>query len=120
MEDKNLVVSKMNEWHEFNAAIKSIYCNAEGDSSSIINRLVGLAMKSDDSTFIQAVLVLKENVSKVDKQLRFLWLTSTIDSRFYPLYLSQKPHRFLGIKPNIAHLVLKNYKGVIQESQVTE
>lgn len=74
----------MNEWHEFNAAIKSIYCNAEGDSSSIINRLVGLAMKSDDSTFIQAVLVLKENVSKVDKQLRFLWLTSTIDSRFYP------------------------------------
>lgn len=84
MEDKNLVVSKMNEWHEFNAAIKSIYCNAEGDSSSIINRLVGLAMKSDDSTFIQAVLVLKENVSKVDKQLRFLWLTSTINSRFYP------------------------------------
>ncbi|ONH74756.1 Calpain-like protease 1 [Saccharomyces cerevisiae] len=74
----------MNEWHEFNAAIKSIYCNAEGDSGSIINRLVGLAMKSDDSTFIQAVLVLKENVSKVDKQLRFLWLTSTIDSRFYP------------------------------------
>ncbi|CAI4048471.1 hypothetical protein SKDZ_13G2790 [Saccharomyces kudriavzevii ZP591] len=74
----------MNEWHEFNSVIKSIYCNAKDDSSNTIRNLVNLAIKSDDSTFIKAVLVLKENISKIDKQTRFLWLTSTVNSKFYP------------------------------------
>lgn len=78
------MISRMNDWYEFNSAVKSIYCNAEGDSSSVVNRLVDLAMKSDDPTFIRAVLVLKEKVPKIDRQSRFLWLTSTINSMFYP------------------------------------
>ncbi|QID87290.1 cysteine protease [Saccharomyces pastorianus] len=73
----------MDDWREFNSVIKSVHCNAK-DTSHKINSLVDLAIKSENSAFIKAVLNLKENSSKIDGQKRFLWLTSTVNSKFYP------------------------------------
>ena len=73
----------MNDWREFNSVIKSVHCNAK-DTCNSISSLVDLAMKSENSAFIKAVLDLKENLSKIDGQKRFLWLTSTVNLKFYP------------------------------------